>query len=86
MTIEKNVSGNFENKRLIVSQESGFGSLGLSALLENGICGPPFDLSDCSVWVENYNEHLEVSFYDMKSSVRKDGKYYQKILDYFKIK
>jgi len=63
----------------IVSQESELGKLGLSVLLDRGFCGPPYDLSDYSVWIWNYEKSFRIDFYDMNCDVTQSSKFYSKM-------
>lgn len=71
----------------IVSQDSELGSYALCAMVANGICGPPYGLSDLSVYVSRtiteHEEYYNVSFYDMSCKVNKKNKYYKDIKDNF---
>ncbi len=71
-------------KSKIVSQDSELGNLGLLSLLDKGFCGPPYDLSGCSVSFYRIGEGIDVSFYDMSCGVYPGDKYYDEIIEYFK--
>jgi len=78
----------FEYLEKIVSQESDLGSYALCAMASDGICGPPYNLSDLSVrisrTINKYEEYYDVNFYDMSHHVSKGNKYYKKIKNSFK--
>ena len=72
---------------LDVSQDSRLGRLGLKALWNRGICGPPYDLSDLDVHIyppKNSGDTVDVFFYDMSACVGPKDKLYQSFIDALK--
>jgi len=64
-----------------VRQDTELGSLGISALVEAGFCGPNCGLSDIDVRVTEVGELFDVSFYDMSTLVGSHSRFYQEIKD-----
>ena len=59
-----------------VKQDTHLGRLGLSCLNDAGFCGPPYNLSDLLVCFYPSSNSIEVSFYDMETTIDSKNKYY----------
>ena len=60
-----------------VDQKSDLGKLGLSTLVNQGLCGPNYDVPVCFSEIEE--GLINVSFYGMEYYVNEKSKHYQEI-------
>ena len=70
-----------EMRSKTVSQKSRLGNLGLLCLLEAGFVGPPYSLKDISVDFYPIADSIDISFYDMSTTINSENKYYNEIKD-----
>lgn len=67
--------------RISVSQDSPLGILGLNVIFKAGFAGPAFDLLDQRVFLAQGDKSIEVTFFDMTTTVHSTDQQYQHIAD-----